>query len=203
MKRSWSRSLFRFLLHLSIVYLVAKFAVFWPMPIVHDRILPFLGMRPEEGRFTYAFNHLFLFSVICGACAGIIAAKYRDGAAQWVWLVPTCVFAYKFATFPSSLFEDHFALAYHHYLAGGFLIPEFHTFKEMFEGWNTDYERGLDQIRFTVPVYVSLAYGCASWVGARLGIRVPGLEATVAAGIPASGTVNAVELSRQSAKEST
>ena len=40
-------------------------------------------------------------------------------------------------------------------------------------GWNSDYERGLDQVQFTVPVYVGLAYGVGSWAGARLGIRFP------------------------------
>ena len=36
-----------------------------------------------------------------------------------------------------------------------------------------DYDRGVDQIRFAASVYVSLAYGFASWAGGRLRIRLP------------------------------
>jgi hypothetical protein len=163
----------RFLMHLAVVYLVANFLVLWLIGQFHDRILPLLGMSPDASRFQFAFNHLLLFGVVCGLCSGIIVAGYNHRAAQFVWAVPAAILAFKFITFPSSLFANHVSLAFHHYLAGGFLIPEFHSYREMFAGWSPDYERGLDQVRFTLPVYVSTAYGCASWAGARLGIRLP------------------------------
>ena len=163
----------QFLMHLAAVYLVANFLVLPLTAQFHDRILPLLGMPPGESRFQFAFNHLLLFGVVCGLCSGIIVAGYNHCAAQFVWTVPVAILAFKFINFPSSLFSNHFTLAFHHYLAGGFLIPEFHSYREMFAGWSPDYERGLDQVRFTLPVYVSIAYGCASWVGGRLGIRLP------------------------------
>ncbi len=166
-------TLLQFLLHLAVVYLLANFVVAWLSAQFHNLILPLLGMPSSQSRFAFAFNHLLLFSVLCGLAAGIVAATYRHRAAQFVWIVPVIILAYKFLTFPAGLFQDRFALAFHHYLAGGFLIPEFHTFQDVFMGWNSDYERGLDQVQFTVPVYVGLAYGVGSWAGARLGIRFP------------------------------
>ena len=163
----------QFLLHLAVVYLLANSVVVWLSAQFHNLILPLLGMPSNQSRFAFAFNHLLLFSVMCGLAAGIVAATYKHRAAQFVWIVPVIILVYKFLTFPAGLFQDRFALAIHHYVAGGFLIPEFHTYQEMFMGWNSDYERGIDQVRFTVPVYVGLAYGVASWAGARLGIRFP------------------------------
>jgi len=166
-------TLLQFLLHLAVVYLLANSVVVWLSAQFHNLILPLLGMPSSQSRLAFAFNHLLLFSVVCGMAAGIVAATYKHRAAQFVWIVPAIILAYKFLTFPAGLFQDRFALAFHHYLAGGFLIPEFHTYHEAFMGWNSDYERGIDQMWFTVPVYVGLAYGVASWAGARLGIRFP------------------------------
>ena len=173
-RKSFGRTIFQFLLHLAVVYLLAQFAVMWLAAQVHNVILPLLRLPSSEGRFEFAFNHLLLFSLLCGLFSGVIAATENHRPAHFVWIVPAIVLVYKFTTYPASVFENHTAVAFHHYLGGGFLIPEFHSYQEMFAGWNSDYARGLDQTRFTAPLYVSIAYACASLVGARLGIRLPG-----------------------------
>jgi hypothetical protein len=175
--RSIPRGFAQFLLHLGIVYLLAKFTVPWLTGVTHNVLLPLLRLPSRQGRIEFAFNHLALFSVICGAVSGFVAATYKHRAAQVVWIVPAVILAYKFMTFPASVFESHFDVAFHHYIARGFLIAEAHNYEELFGGWNSDFERGLDQLKFTAPVYVSIAYGCATWVGTRLGIRLPLLGA--------------------------
>jgi hypothetical protein len=163
----------QFLLQLAIVYLLAKFPVLWLSAITHNVILPLLRLPSQEGRIEFAFNNLAFFSIICGLIFGLVAATYKHRAAQLVWIVPAIILAYKFGTFPASVFENHLDVAFHHYFARGFLIAEVHDYSELFRGWNSDYDRGLDQLTYTVPVYVSIAYGFATSAGARLGIRLP------------------------------
>jgi len=91
---------------------------------------------------------------------------------KWVWVVPTLILGYRFITYPSTLFQDHFAAAFHHYLAAGFLIPEFHTYGEMFGAWGPEYVRGLDQMRYTAPTYVGVAYSVAGWIAMRLKLNI-------------------------------
>jgi hypothetical protein len=135
-----------FFANLAAVYFVARFFVMLLAGLAHNVILPLLRMPSEESRFAFAFNYLWFFSLLCGLCAGIVATKYNHRAAWWVWVVPLLILAFKFATFPSSLFEGHFAPAFHHYIAGGFLIPEFHSYREMFAGFNADYTRAWTRI---------------------------------------------------------
>lgn len=167
------RSLLQFLFHLLIVYLIAEFAVVWAAGQIHNVVLPLLGAPPNESRFSFVFNHLVLFSAVCGVLAGVVAGTYQHKAAQFVWIVPAAILAYKLAVFPAGVFEDRLALAVHHYFAGGFLIPEFHNYHEMFQNWNPDYARGPDQVRFAAPLYVAIAYGCAAYIAERTGIRFP------------------------------
>ncbi len=167
------RTVLWFLLHLAIVYLLTNFLVLWLTGQFHNVILPLIGMPPTESRLEFAFNHLLLFSVLCGLLSGAIAASYNPREAQFVWIIPTIVLAFKFVTFPSSLLENHFALAFHHYFGGGFFIPEYHSYHELFANFSPDYLRGLDQNHFTAPIYVSVAYSFSFWAAARLGIRLP------------------------------
>jgi hypothetical protein len=147
--KSLGLTFLQFFLHSAMVYLVTNFAVLWLSAQFHNWILPLLGMPSSESRFAFAFNHLLLFSVLCGLLSGVIVATYNHRGAEFVWIVPAIILAYKFETFPARLLENHFVLAFHHYYAGGFLIPEFHNYHEMFANYSSDYERGLDQFRFT------------------------------------------------------
>jgi len=97
-----------------------------------------LQVSSRESSFQFLFNHLTILSLLCGILAGVVTAQYRHGAMKWVWVVPTLILGYRFITYPSTLFQDHFAAAFHHYLSAGFLIPEFHTYGEMFGAWVLD-----------------------------------------------------------------
>ena len=92
------------------------------------------------------------------------------------------VLAFKFAAFPSGVFESHFHAAFQHYFAGGFLIGEYHNYRELFQivGSNHDTTRGLDQLEVTAPAYVAISYSGTNWIAMRLNLRLPGVEAVIA-----------------------
>lgn len=167
--------LFVFLLHLSVVYLVANFCVSWLAGRIYDSVIPLLQIPSSESRFQFLFNHLAILGLLCGMLAAVVTAQYRHGAMKWVWTVPTAVVVYKFATYPSTLFENHFAVAFHHYFSAGFLIPEFHSYSEMFAAWSPEYVRGLDQMRYAAPAYAGIGYSAAGWLVMRFGLTLPNL----------------------------
>ncbi len=81
----------------------------------------------SSGRFEFLFSHILAFSFIPTFLFGMINAKFKHKAAQFVWFVPAAILAYEFATFPTtSVFQSHFPAAFHQYFGGGFLIPEYH-----------------------------------------------------------------------------
>lgn len=170
---------FVFLLHLSVVYLVAHFCVAWLAGQIRSFLLPLLQVPPRESSFEFLFDHLAAISLLCGLVAGIITSQYRHRMAQLVWIVPSMILAYKFMAFPSTLFQNHFAVAFHHYFAGGFLIPEYHSYRDMFAAWSPEHVRGLDQMQFTAPGYVGVAYSLGGWVAIRLGLHFPDVESWV------------------------
>ena len=71
-------TLLHFLLHLAAVYLLANFLVVWLTAQFHNWILPLLRMPSREGRLQFAFNHLPVFSALCGLSAGL-GARYFFG----------------------------------------------------------------------------------------------------------------------------
>jgi hypothetical protein len=77
------------------------------------------------------------------------------------------------------MFEDHFAAAFHEYFAGGFIIPEFHSYEELFQfvAPNPDAMRGMEQLRYTAPVYAAIGYSIGAWYAIRF--RIPKLEAVL------------------------
>jgi hypothetical protein len=171
--RPLTLGLFWFPLHQAAVYLLAEYGIVALSAQIHNVVLPVLQIPSPESRLQFLFNHFPMFCAICGIVIGGVAASYRHRSALMVWLLPAVILGYELAIFPAGLYQDHWALASRHYFAGGFLIPEFQNFKEMFRNWNSDNSRGIDQLRFTAPFYVGVAYSIGCWLGERLGIRIP------------------------------
>jgi len=171
----------RFALHLLAVYLVVQFLTMWVAGRVHDIFLPFvLQHQPTVSYFQFAFSHLFAFSFFPALAVGFMYSEwFRHRVALLVWIVPAAVLAYKFATFPASLFQSHFALAFHEYFASGFTIPEFHSYRELFElvGPNPDMARGIQQLHYTAPVYAACGYSLGTWLPIRF--TFPKIDAAV------------------------
>lgn len=80
----------------------------------------------SSGSLEFMFSHILAFSFIPAFLTGLINARFKHKVAGFVWVVPTMILAYKFATFPSpSALQGHFSAAFHQYFAGGFMIREF------------------------------------------------------------------------------
>jgi len=160
-----------FPLHLAAFYAIVNFGTPWLSGWTRERLLPLLGQPTSSGRFEFLFSHLFAFSFIPAFLSGLINARFKHNAAQYVWLVPTAVLAYKFATFPaSSVLQNHFSSAFHEYFGGGFLIPEFRDWHEFWSiaGSNSDMTRGMAQLKFTAPFYAGIGYSAAAWIGRQI-----------------------------------
>ena len=171
----------RFVLHLLAAYLIVQFLTMWVAGRVHDVILPFVQQhQPTVSYFQFAFSHLFAFSFFPGLAVGFMYSEwFRHRVALMVRVVPLAVLACKFATFPSSLFQNHFVVAFHEYFGAGFVIPEFHSYRELFDfvATNPDARRGMEQLHYTAPVYAAIGYGLGAWLPIRF--RFPKLDAAV------------------------
>jgi hypothetical protein len=159
-----------FLLHLVAVYAVVNFCTAWLAGWTRGTLLPLLQHPTFSGRFEFLYSHLFAFSFIPAFLFGLINARFKHKAAQFVWLVPAVILAYKFATFAApSVLQSQFSAAFHQYFGGGFMIPEFRNWHEFWSiaGSNSDMTRGMAQMKFTAPFYAGVGYSAAAWIGLR------------------------------------
>ena len=160
----------RYVLHLAAVYVIVNFTTLWVAGRVHDTLLPLIQQHsPTESSFEFVFSHLLLLSFFPAIVVGFAYAQwYPHKVALFVWIVPLAILVYKFCTFPTSAFENHFTVAFHEYFAGGFLIGEFHSYRELFQlAASYDMRRGMEQLHFTAPVYAGIGYGIGTWLGMR------------------------------------
>ena len=103
-------------------------------------------------------------------------AEFKHRGAEFVWVLPTAILAYKLLTFtaPSSVLVQYSSWpAFHHYFDGGFLIPETQNWKDLWKvvGSNSDTARGLDQFNFTTPFYAGMAYSITACIGMRTNFK--------------------------------
>jgi hypothetical protein len=166
-----------FLFHLAIVYFIAKFVTLWLAAWIGGTLLPLLQNRtllqPRtfSGRFEFLFSHMLAFSFIPAFLSSLVNTRLRHKTAQFVWLVPAVILAYKFASFSApSVLQSQFSAAFNHYFGGGFLIPDFHDWHEFFSilGSSSDMTRGMAQLQFTAPFYAGVGYSVAAWIARRL-----------------------------------
>jgi hypothetical protein len=158
-----------FFLHLGAVYVAVEFCMPWLAGWTRGTLLPLLQHPTSSGRFQFLFSHIFAFSFIPAFLFGMINAKFGHKAAQFVWIVPTAILAYKFATFPApSVLQSQFPAAFHQYFGGGFLIPEYHDWQDLLSiAGSYDMTRGMVQLKFTTPFYAGVGYSLAAWIGRR------------------------------------
>lgn len=159
-----------FSLHLAAVYVIVEFCTPLLARWTRDILLPLLQHPSSSGRFEYLYSHLFAFSFVPGFAAGLVNARFKHKAAQFVWLIPAVILAHKFATFPSpSVLQSQFSAAFHQYFGGEFAIPEFRTWHEFLStaGSIPDMARGRAQMNFTGPFYAGVGYSVAAWIGLR------------------------------------
>jgi hypothetical protein len=159
-----------FLFHVAVVYAITTFCTTWLAGWTRGTLLPLLQRPTSSSSFEFLFSHLLVFSFVPAFAVGLINARFKHKAAQFVWLVPTVILVYKFLTFPApSVFHSQFSSAFHQYFGGGFLIREFrdwHDFWTLVRS-NPDMMRGKAQLDFTAPFYAGIGYSVAAWIGRR------------------------------------
>lgn len=159
-----------FPLHLAAVYAIVKFCAAPLAGWTRGELLPLLQHPTSSGSFEFFFSHIFAFSFIPAFLFGLINARFKHKAAQFVWLVPAAILAYKFATFAApSVLQSQFSAAFQQYFGGGFLIPEYRDWHDFWSiaGSNSDMTRGMTQLSFTAPFYAGVGYSLAAWIGRR------------------------------------
>jgi hypothetical protein len=161
----------RFLLHLSVVYFIAKYAVPWLSGWTQETVQPALDLPTSRSRFEFLFSHVFILSFALAFAAGLVNARFRHKAAWFVWLVPSAILAYKLITFPSASVlsvQSHPVLYY--YFAGGFHIPQFSNWQDFWTLMqkNPEMARGMAQLSYSAPFYAGVGYSTAAWIGQRL-----------------------------------
>ncbi len=159
-----------FFIHLAAVYAIAEFVTPWLAGWTHGTLLPQLQHPTSSGRFEFFFSHIFAFSFIPAFLSGLVNARFKHKAAQFVWLVPAAILVFKFATFPApSVFQSQFSAAFHQYFGSGFVIPESRDFQDLFStASNPDMWRGMAQHQFTAPFYAGVAYSAAAWIALKI-----------------------------------
>ena len=163
-----------FLIHLAAVYAIAKFFAPWLAAWTRGTLLPLLRHPTSSGGFEFFFSHILAFTLIPAFGSGFVNARFKHKAAQFVWIVPTVILTYKFATFPApSVFQSQFSAAFHQYFGSGLVIPGSRNWSEFWSiaGSNPDMIRdmlrGVAQIQFTAPFYAGVAYSVAASISLR------------------------------------
>ena len=160
-----------FFLHLTAVYAIVKFVTPWLAGWTRGTLLSLLTQHPtSSSRFEFLYSHLLALSFVPAFLAGLVNGRFRHKAAQFVWLVPALVLAYKLVTFPApSVFQTQFSAAFHQYFGGGFAIGEFRGWREFWNivESNSDMMRGMAQMTYTAPFYAGIGYSLAAWIARR------------------------------------
>ena len=169
---TFARQTVWFSIHLAAIYLIVYYWSAWLAGLFYEWIRPILLPTNADTSFQFFFSNIFTFTFVPAFLTGLINTKYRHRVACFIWVVPALVLGYKFVTFPTTAFQNHFEAAFHHYFAGGFMIGEWRNNKELFEvvGSNSDTWRGMDQWHVTGPFYAGMGYSIAAFVGMRVHI---------------------------------
>lgn len=169
---SWQ--IVRFLLHLAVIYAITAFWTPRFASWTRTYLLPHLNQPTSSSSFQFLFSHIFEFSFVPAAIAGLANAKWKHKAAQYVWLVPAVILAYELVTFPrparsvldsTSSNSSYVSAVFHQYFGGGFMISDYHDLAEFVRmvRLNPDMMRGMTQLEVTAPFYAGVGYCLAAW----------------------------------------
>jgi hypothetical protein len=125
----------------------------------------------SSSQVEFLFSHVLAFSFVPAFLAGLANARFKHQVAEFIWVVPTVVLAYKLATFSTStsVLASQSSSAFHQYFSGGFLIPEYWNWQDFWRivGSNPDMTRGMAQLKFTAPFYAGVGYSLGAWLSLR------------------------------------
>jgi hypothetical protein len=85
--------------------------------------------------------------------------------------VPAVALAYEIWVFPTSKLAGGWALAFHNYFGGHFLVGNVRNYSDLpRELANPDFIRAIEQYRFTVPFYVGIGYAIGALASRSLNV---------------------------------
>ena len=161
-----------FLTHLAAVYIIVNSVTPWLAGWTGHTFLPGLQITNESSsNEEFFFSHLFVFCFVPTLVAGFNNLKFKHRVAEYAWVVPGMVLAYKLATFSvaTSVLAHTSVSAFHQYFGSDFFVPQYHNWQEFWEivRSNPDMTRGLAQVQFTGPFYAGVGYS----LGASISLR--------------------------------
>lgn len=74
--------------HLVAVYFLARFCTLWLSSWTETKFLPLLQIHPSSSNLGFLFSHLLAFSFVPAFFTGLVTARFKHKAAEFVWIVP-------------------------------------------------------------------------------------------------------------------
>lgn len=163
-----------FFVHLAIVYAIA-IVVAPDAARVLGFFLPIAHERAPVRSDLFFLSHLLAFAVVPAFVLGMLTARVKTKAAQFVWLISAALLLYQVIRFSfpetSVLVRQRFSLlpALQYFFGSS---PEygdnFRTFLATFVDPNAVLPRDAAQLHFTAPFYAGIAYSLAALLCARM-----------------------------------
>jgi len=164
-------------LHLSVIYVVARLTVPAAFYYSFRGIAIASGQAPRVNPLQFMLDHLLGFSLLCGIAVGFGSARFfQNKVILYVWTVPAMVLAFCFVfespgVYPTMILDSDFGQAFHFYFGGGFHFSgQWHSYHEMIRDIvpSRDILRASAQLSITLPAYVGVAYSIEAWLSIRL-----------------------------------
>jgi hypothetical protein len=183
-KRSWLRDAGWFVLQLGLLWMGSRWMVLSLGGFYYSHILAIYQRPVVVSGFEFVFSHIFEFAFFPALVAGTLISSFRQRSAQFVWILPTLVLAYKLITFhgDASVFRHtsgDLGTAIHYYFGRNFSIGTWRNYRELFElaASNPDMKRGLNQVSFAAPFFATVGYSVAAALFLHTEIRSKLLDA--------------------------
>lgn len=162
-----------FIVHLAAIYVSVNVFVPELARWVNRTVFPLLNIPSSASGLVFLYAHLFTFSFFSTFVLGLCAGKFKPRIAEFVWVVPAVILAYRLLTFsssPSSVLVQRESLsALHYYFSSLFVTMNAGEYV-----WNSSnpspnfVPQLLAQLRYTAPFYAGIAYSLASWLRTRI-----------------------------------
>jgi hypothetical protein len=125
-------------------------------------IMPLLGMPSHMPTGSDWLQYFELTSIVPALVAGYVLSRYFGRLAQYAWIVPTIVLAYKLLTFTEpqvSVLAPHPSMRWEYFFVIQRTVP---TFALDFGGVDP-IRRAVEQINVVAPFYAGLAYSAGAF----------------------------------------
>lgn len=148
-----------FALHSTVAALCGIHLGPWLLSRWYVWIMPLLGMSSHIPTAHDWLQHFELTSIIPALVAGYLVSRYLRRSAQYAWILPTIILAYKLLMFTepqASVLAPHPSMRWEYF----FVIQR--TMPTLAASFGVDPIRVVDQIDVVAPFYSGLAYSAGA-----------------------------------------